>query len=291
MPIIQTIVIYSPPAVIAAATIEAVVLSLICRHSYDWWAYFASLTDIMTRECLINVYLSFGLALPLIGLAWTHRLTTVPLDTGAAIAVLFLGEEFCYYWFHRCSHRLRWLWSSHAVHHSPNQLNLSAAYRIGWTARLTGSNLFYVPLIWVGFPPRAVFTTLSLNLLYQFLLHATWIPKLGPLEWVLNTPSHHRVHHATNSQYLDKNYGGVLIVFDRLFGTFAAEREDEPCRYGLVEPLHSYNPVRIAFHEWLALGRDLWSAHSWREWVRAVAGPPQAPLAAPAGAAIMLAAE
>ncbi len=106
--------------------------------------------------------------------------------------------------------------------------------------------------------PGPVFITLNLGLLYQFWLHNSWAPKLGPLEWVLNTPSHHRVHHAANPEYLDKNYGGVLIVFDRLFGTFAEERVDVQCRYGLVTPLRSNNPLWIAFHEYAALTRDLW---------------------------------
>lgn len=280
---IGTILTYATPAVIAAAALEAVVLCLAGRQRYDWRAYFASLADVLTRDYIVSVYLAFGLALPLVGLAWQHRLTTVPLGTAGAIFILFLGQEFAYYWFHRCSHRIRWLWASHAVHHSPNELNLSAAYRIGWTGRLAGGNVFYVPLIWFGFEPRAVFTTLTLNLLYQFMLHATWIPKLGPLEWVLNTPSHHRVHHATNPDYLDKNYGGALIVFDRLFGTFAAERVEEPCRYGLVVPLRSNNPVRIAFHEWLALGGELRRARNWRERARVLVGPPRQVRAGAAG--------
>jgi sterol desaturase/sphingolipid hydroxylase (fatty acid hydroxylase superfamily) len=187
---------------------------------------------------------------------------------------------------------VRWLWASHAVHHSPNQLNLSAAYRFGWTGRLVGSTIFFVPMIWFGFPPRAVFITLALNLLYQFWLHTGWVPKLGPLELVLNTPSHHRVHHATNPEYIDKNYGGVLIVFDRLFGTFAAERDGVAIRYGLVEPLHSYNPVWIAIHAWVALGRDLWRATSWPERARVLFGPPLAhPAVVADGAAVILPAE
>jgi sterol desaturase/sphingolipid hydroxylase (fatty acid hydroxylase superfamily) len=121
-----------------------------------------------------------------------------------------------------------------------------------------------------------VFVTLNLNLLYQFFIHATWVPKLGPLEWVLNTPSHHRVHHAANPEYRDKNYGGVLIVFDRLFGTFIAENDAVACRYGLVEPLHSNNPVWIAFHGFAALGRDLWRARGWRERASAFIALPQA---------------
>jgi sterol desaturase/sphingolipid hydroxylase (fatty acid hydroxylase superfamily) len=173
MDVIAKILFYSTPGVIVAATIEGIVLSVARHQRYDWRADTASLADILARDYLVYVYLPFGLALPFVGLAWSHRLTTVPLGTAGAIAVLILGQEFCYYWFHRCSHRMRWLWASHAVHHSSNQLNLSKAYRFGWTARLSGANLFYVPLIWLGFPPRAVFITLAFNLLYQFALHAT----------------------------------------------------------------------------------------------------------------------
>jgi sterol desaturase/sphingolipid hydroxylase (fatty acid hydroxylase superfamily) len=148
------------------------------------------------------------------------------------------------------------------VHHSPNQLNLSAAYRFGWTGRLTGSTLFFVLAPLFGMPPQIVLTLLSLNLLYQFWLHATWIPRLGPLEWILNTPSAHRVHHASNIEYLDGNFGGVLIVFDRLFGAYIAERRDAPCRFGLVHPTMTHNLLSIEFDHWRALWRDLLSARS-----------------------------
>jgi len=264
---------WAPIGVAVLATVEALVLGLV-RRAYDWRAYLASLADLGVRNYVVYVYLAFGVADPLIGWVWTHRVATVPLDTWGAIAVLFVGQEFCYYWFHRASHRIRLLWASHAVHHSTNELNLGAAVRFGWTGRLIGNAAFYLPLMWLGFPPRAVFVALNLNLLYQFLLHVDWVPRLGPLEYLLNTPSHHRVHHAANPEYLDRNYGGVLIVFDRLFGTFAAEPDAEPCRYGLVEPLRSNNPVWIAFHEWVALGRDLWRARDARTWARALFAPP-----------------
>ena len=132
------------------------------------------------------------------------------------------------------------------MHHSPNELTLAAALRLGWTGKLTGTAFFFAPLVWLGFAPLAVLGALSANLLYQFWLHAAWVPRLGPLEWVLNTPTHHKVHHASNPEYLDCNYGGVLIVFDRLFGTFVELRDEVPPRYGLTPPLHSHNPVRIA---------------------------------------------
>jgi sterol desaturase/sphingolipid hydroxylase (fatty acid hydroxylase superfamily) len=274
MTLLKAIQLFAPPVVILLATAEAVILSRVRREKYNWRAFLASLADLAGRAYLVQIFLAFSVAAPLIGLAWQYRVMTVPLDTGLSIVALFIGQEFCYYWFHRASHRMRWFWATHAVHHSSNQFNLAAAYRFGWTGGWSGTAVFYVPLAWLGFPPLAVFTTLTFNLLYQFWLHVDWVPKLGPLEYVLNTPSHHRVHHAANADYLDANYGGVLIVFDRLFGTFVEERADLPCRYGLVQPLLSNNPLRIGFHGWIDLGRDLWRARSWRERLSTVIGPP-----------------
>jgi len=265
---------WSLPAVIALATVEGLILTFVARRAYDWRSYAASVTDALVREYLVYAFVSVSLAGPLIGFAWTHRLTTVPLNGLASFAILFVGQEFCYYWYHRAAHRVRWFWATHAVHHSPNEFNLGIAYRFGWSGRLAGNAVFFVPMIWLGFPPQAVFAALALNLLYQFWLHTEWVPKLGWLEYVLNTPSHHRVHHASDADYVDKNYGGVLIVFDRLFGTFAAERDDLPCRYGLVTPLISHNPIRIAFHEWLKMINDLRGARSWREAIGYLFGPP-----------------
>ena len=253
------------PTVVVASLVEALVLARI--RAYDWRATAVSLFDLFARVA-VQIFLPLSIATPLIALAVQHRVGQIALDTWPAILGLFLGQEFCYYWFHRAAHRVRWFWCNHAVHHSPNELNLSAAYRIGILSRASGSAAFYVPLIWLGFEPRVVFAMLSLNLLYQFWIHATWIPKLGWLELVLNTPSAHRVHHAANLEYLDANYGGVLIVFDRLFGTYRAERDDVPCRYGLVVPMTGYNPLRIELFQWRALVRDLLAARS----VRAVFG-------------------
>jgi sterol desaturase/sphingolipid hydroxylase (fatty acid hydroxylase superfamily) len=160
------------------------------------------------------------------------------------------------------------------VHHSPNELNLSAAYRLGWTARLSAAPLFFAPLVVMGFPPMIVGAALAANLFYQFWLHATWIPRLGPLERVFNTPAHHRVHHASNPEYLDANFGGVLIIFDRLFGTFVAEQAGVSIRFGLVHPVKSYNPFTIGLQEWRAILADLWRARSVRAAFRAALGPP-----------------
>ncbi len=247
--------------VVVASLIEAAVMSW--RDSYDWKAMGVSLVDLVVRNALL-ILLPVSVADPLVHLAERHRLFEIPLTTWQAFLALFIGQEFCYYWYHRASHRIRWFWLNHQVHHTPNTLNLSAAYRTSIFGKLTGTALFFVPLIWLGFPPKAVGATLALNLLYQFWLHTTWIPRLGWLEYVLNTPSAHRVHHGANLEYLDANYGGVLIVFDRLFGTYVAERPELPCRYGLVHPQTSYNPLRVEFDPWRGLWHDLRRARSLR---------------------------
>jgi len=249
----------APPAVVAFALIEAVVLSR--RQRYDWKAFGVSMADMIARIA-IGIGLPLSIATPFIQLAYHYRLMTLQPSGWIALLVLFVGQEFCYYWYHRAAHEIRWFWANHAVHHSPNELNLSAAFRIGVFGKLTGTMLFFVPMVWLGFGPGIVYAVLSLNLLYQFWLHATWIPRLGWLEGILNTPSSHRVHHASNIEYLDANYGGVLIIFDRLFGAYVKERDDLPCRYGLVHPITSYNPLRVESAQWVDLLRDLAGARS-----------------------------
>ena len=261
----KMLLLWGPGAVLIIALVEAIVLSR--RARYDWRAAGVSALDLVVRLG-VGFLLPLSIATPLIRWAVAHRFATIELNGAATLLLLFLGQEFCYYWFHRSAHRVRWFWLNHSVHHSPNQLNLSAAFRIGPFGKLSGTALFFVPLMWIGFDVRAVFTLLMLNLLYQFWIHATWIPKLGWLEGIVNTPSAHRVHHAANVEYLDANFGGVLMVFDRLFGTYVKERDDLPCRYGLVQPITSYNPLIVEFSGWASLVRDLSSSRS----VGAVAG-------------------
>jgi sterol desaturase/sphingolipid hydroxylase (fatty acid hydroxylase superfamily) len=207
-------------------------------------------------------------------LVYQHRLADIPLDTAWSWLALFLGVEFCYYWFHRASHRIRWLWATHAVHHSATHFNLSAAVRLGWTGQLTGGFLFFLPLAGIGFHPAAIAMMLALGLLYQFFLHTALPIHLGPLEWVLNTPRHHRVHHACNEACLDTNYGSTLIVFDRLFGTFAEAPRDEAMRFGVKGRAASNNPILIAFGEWKHLIVDVWRTAGIRDRLRVLFGPP-----------------
>jgi alkylglycerol monooxygenase len=183
----------------------------------------------------------------------------------AAAIVLFLGVDCAYYWFHRIAHEFNAPWAGHVVHHSSEDYNLAVALRQGAFQGLF-SWVFYLPLALVGFPPSWFAAIMSFNLLYQFWIHTRVIKTLGPLEWVLNTPSHHRVHHARNPKYLDRNYAGTLIIWDRMFGTFQAE-EEEPV-YGLTKPLNSWNPLWANLHVWRDLFRDAWLAPRWGDKVR-----------------------
>ncbi|MGD9719625.1 MAG: sterol desaturase family protein [Pirellulales bacterium] len=179
----------------------------------------------------------------------------------AAIA-LMLGVDFCFYWFHRIAHEYAAPWATHVVHHQSEEYNLTVALR---QSALEGcfAWVFYLPLAVIGFPPAWYVAMSALNLLYQFWIHTEAVGRLGPLEWVFNTPSHHRVHHARNPQYLDKNYAGMFIIWDRLFGTFEPERE-QPV-YGVTKPLASWNPLWANLHEWVELARLAWQAPRWRD--------------------------
>lgn len=188
----------------------------------------------------------------------------------------FVVYDFVYYWSHRFAHRVRWFWADHVVHHSSQHYNLSTALRQPWTGTFT---LKFVLIgswqVLLGFPPAMIAFCAGLNLVYQFWIHTQAIDRLPRwFEAVMNTPSHHRVHHGTNPRYLDRNYAGVFIVWDRLFGTFEAERADDPVRFGLVHDLATWNPLHVATHEWRSIFTDLRRARGPGEAWRYVAGPP-----------------
>lgn len=165
--------------------------------------------------------------------------------------ILFLGVDFFYYWFHRLSHEINALWAAHVVHHQSEEYNLSVALRQSWLQN-SFSWVFYLPLALVGFQPLMFLTVSAFNTLYQFWIHTRAIGRMGPLEWVFNTPSHHRVHHGSNPKYIDRNHAGSLIIWDRLFGTF--QEEEEEVVYGITTPLASWNPVWANLHYW----KDIW---------------------------------
>ena len=173
-----------------------------------------------------------------------------PADAWWTWVILFFVDDLAYYVFHRVSHESRLFWNFHVVHHSSEHYNLSVAVRQSWFSGILHW-IFYAPVMLLGFAPWMFALMHGFNLIYQFWIHTKFIDRLGPLEYVLNTPSHHRVHHGVNEQYLDKNYAGVLIIWDRLFGSFTPETE-EP-RYGIVKPIASYNPLWINTHGWVEM--------------------------------------
>ena len=177
--------------------------------------------------------------------------------------VVFVAYDLCYYWKHRLGHESRLFWASHVAHHQSEEFNLSTALRQTGTDYI--GFIFYIPLYVIGVPPLAVITVGSLNLIYQFWVHTEHVRRLGLLEWIFVTPSNHRVHHARNLRYLDKNYGGVFIVWDRLFGTYQDELADEPCVYGTVKPLSSWNPLWANFHVWVDMVRMSVKTTHWRD--------------------------
>ena len=176
----------------------------------------------------------------------------------------FVLDDLGYYIGHRLGHRVRWFWASHVNHHSSQHYNLSTALRQTWTGPVALSFLFRIPLALAGFHPAMLATCAGFNLIYQFWIHTETIGRCPRwFEWLMNTPSHHRVHHATNPRYLDRNYAGVFMLWDRLFRSFTPEDAADPARYGITRQLGSFNLLWAAFHEWIAIGSDVWRA-PWR---------------------------
>ena len=214
----------------------------------------------------------FGLFTSLIYIAvYDFAPFKMPMETVWAWAILLFADDFAYYWFHRFSHEVRFFWNFHVVHHSSNQYNLSVAVRQSWFSGIAHW-VFYLPVAFLGFPLWAFVTMHGLNLIYQFWIHTNLIGKLGFIEKVLNTPSHHRVHHGVNNQYLDKNYAGIFIFWDKLFGTFIEETETP--RYGIIKPLTSYNWLWINTHGWSEMFEAMKTKKTFFGKLRCVFGAP-----------------
>ncbi|MEZ5428041.1 MAG: sterol desaturase family protein [Pyrinomonadaceae bacterium] len=234
------------------ALLIAIEAWLIIRGNRDDFDRKDTWTNIALGFGSLGFGLLFGLfhAVAYIGL---YELSPLKMPMGAwwAWALLVVGDDFFYYWFHRFSHESRFLWNFHVVHHSSNKFNLSVAVRQSWFGGLAFW-VFYLPLALFGFPYWAYALVHGLNLLYQFWIHTELIDRLPkPVEFIFNTPSHHRVHHGVNNPYLDKNYAGIFIIWDRMFGTFV--EETERVRYGIIKPIHSYNWLWINLHAWFEM--------------------------------------
>ncbi|WP_245675428.1 sterol desaturase family protein [Micromonospora halophytica] len=262
MPSMIPAVLYAVPAFLLLIVVEA-------------WSYrFAPDDDERGYELRdTTTSLTMGAGSQVIGFPW--KLLTVGLYAAAwtvapvqlsptsvwTWVLLFFADDLAYYWFHRVHHEVRFFWAGHVVHHSSQFFNLSTALRQSWTPMT--SLPFWLGLALLGIPPWMIFLQQSISLLYQFFLHTERVDRLPrPIEFIFNTPSHHRVHHGANAEYLDRNYGGILIIWDRLFGSFEPERST--VRYGLTKNITTYNPLRVATHEYAAIWADLRSASSWR---------------------------
>ena len=262
---------YAIPAFIVLLIAEVIITARQQKDYYDAKDTAGSLT--MGIGNVVVGFVGKAIVFGALSFVYQFRLFTVDMTQGWAWVVLFFADDFSYYWFHRISHSSRYFWASHVVHHSSQKYNLGTALRQTWTGNITGAFVFWLWLPLVGFSPVAVMTMQAISLLYQFWIHTEHIDKLpAPIEFIFNTPSHHRVHHGSNLAYLDKNHAGVLIIWDRLFGTFAPE--DHRPTYGLTTNLNSHNPVKIAFHEWTAIGRDVSRAGSLRNAMGYIFGPP-----------------
>jgi sterol desaturase/sphingolipid hydroxylase (fatty acid hydroxylase superfamily) len=268
MPQLPNLINLAIPGFIALLVLEAVLDAIMRRELYQLKDTAASLAMGIGNVLLglVNKAMIFAV------FTAVHRFAIFKIEyQWWAWLLLFFADDFTYYWFHRVSHECRFFWASHVVHHSSQRYNLGTALRQTWTGGFM-SFVFWLWLPLIGFPPLMVLTMQAVSLLYQFWIHTELVRNMGPLEWVMNTPSHHRVHHGSNHRYLDRNHAGVLIVWDRLFGTF--EPEGEKVIYGLTKNINSYNPLRIAFHEWVDIWNDLRRAPGWSMKLQYVFGRP-----------------
>jgi len=254
-------------------------------HKRDPGKY--KLVDTIANAALALMYqgsdaIAWTLVIGIYYLVYQHRLFDLPASVWTILA-LVIAQDFFYYWFHRSSHRIRWLWASHVTHHSSERLNLSTAFRQSLTYPISGMWLFWLPLAWLGFEPTHIIAVVAINLGFQFFVHTQAIGKLGWVEHVLNTPSIHRVHHARNPKYIDRNYAGVLVIWDKLFGTYVEEDPAVPCDFGIIGQIHSYNPLTLTFHEWIAMFRDAVRAGGIRAGLAQLACPPERALSSKRG--------
>ena len=234
----------------------------------EWWAVKTRRATgrYETKDALASIAMGLGnlgmdiltgfLGVALFMWVWKYRVFEFPV-TWWSVSLAFVLYDLTYYWKHRFAHRVRWFWMEHITHHSSEEYNLTTAVRQPWYGPFTGLILVGLPMILFGFHPLVIGFVAGLNLVYQYWIHTRVIDRMPSwFEAVMNTPSHHRVHHATNPKYLDMNFAGVFIVWDKMFGTFIEEDPNEEPVYGIVKPIKSYNPIWIAFHEFVGLVRD-----------------------------------
>lgn len=253
--------------------IEYVVLRFYWKRTYPWRQAFRSLVIAIPAFVIWDYEYSFIAPLTV----WVTQFAIYPLGSNyLSWALCFLAAEFHFYFLHRNQHRISWLWADHRVHHSTTDLNLFDGNRLGWTVYFAFGYLsFLLPFAYLGLPFSQLITCSNLILLYQFFLHTQAIPRLGPLERIFNTPSNHRVHHASNKEYLDCNYGGITMAFDWLFGTYVAEKDSFVIFYGLAETNVESQPLwKVLFGGWIAIWNAARESKNPVHWLKYCFGPP-----------------
>ncbi|GAB3166097.1 sterol desaturase family protein [Telluribacter humicola] len=269
----KDIILYAVPVFVGSIIIEVLYLRHLQRH-HDHYQTKDTVSSLsMGIGNVITGIVSKAVVFGAVTLFYQFRLFEPDRMQWWYWVAIFFADDFSYYWFHRTSHGVRYFWASHVVHHSSQFYNLGTALRQTWTGNLSGSFIFYLWMPLLGFHPVDVILMQSISLLYQFFIHTEAVGKLPRLiEFIFNTPSHHRVHHGSDVEYLDKNHAGILIIWDRMFGTF--QEEGKRPRYGLTTNINTYNPFQIALHEWMDIGRDVVKAPSLRAALGYVFGPP-----------------
>jgi len=263
-----------PPVLIYAVPFFLITLLI------EWWLARKRLVGSHTlKDSLASLVMGLGnlatdlafgfISLSLLMSAWTFRF----FDLGTSLPIILtalIAQDFVYYWKHRASHRIRWFWAAHVVHHSSEHYNLTTALRQPWISHFTGYALMSTPLVLIGFHPLLIGFVAAINLLYQYWIHTELIGRMPRwFEAIFNTPSHHRVHHSVHPRHLDANYAGIFIIWDKMFGSFVSEEQGEKITYGVVTPINSYNPIKIAFAEWANIFKDIFSpAYKAGVWAR-----------------------
>lgn len=249
----------------------------------EWWLMKKKRAPYDVRESAASIGMGIGslvvnVPMKILGLTafywlYQYRLFTLGWTWWAWILVV-LADDFTFYWFHRFSHEVRFMWAAHVNHHSSEGYNFATALRQSWTDLIYKYGFWmWMPL--VGFEPIMVLMMIEFSLLFQYMTHTELVHKLPRwFEWIFNTPSHHRVHHASNDRYIDRNYAGILMVWDRLFGTFTPEDANDKPRYGITKNIHTYNLFKIAFHEYQNIYHDVRQARSWADKIGYAFYPP-----------------
>ncbi len=272
---IPAVIHYATPVMLFFVLLEVIIGEVQNKQKYTGKDFFASL-GIGVGNLLVTAVVKVGLYSVLLVLynilPWKDWLPRFG-EAGSWITWVscLIAIDFSRYWAHRIAHEQRFWWATHVTHHSSEQYNFSVSFRLSWTQHI--KLIFFLPAVMVGFDPVIFFICTQIETLYQFWIHTEFIKKLpAPIEYIFTTPSHHRVHHAINECYIDKNYGSTLIIWDRMFGTF--QKEEEQPIYGITQPVNSFNPVFLVFHEWIDIYRDMQRSAGFRNKLKMLFGRP-----------------